>query len=50
MVKASKYDGKADKSQESITLEQNVRRIEADERQVGVCRVLGLSGLTSKYL
>ena len=54
MGKASKYnDGKADKSQESVRLEQKleiVRRIEAGERQVVVSMVLGLSGPTSKYL
>ena len=54
MCKASKYsDVKAEKTKKSVRLEQKleiVRRIEAGERQVGVSRVLGLSGPTSKYL
>jgi len=41
------------KSKKGVILEQrleNGRRIEAGERQVGVSRVLGMSGPTSKYL
>jgi len=41
------------KAEKGVRLEQKLesdRRIEAGERQVGVNRVLGLSGPTSKYL
>jgi hypothetical protein len=54
MSKASKYNnGKADKTQETVTLQQklqNALRIEAGEPQVGVSMVLGLSGPSSKCL
>jgi hypothetical protein len=54
MRKAWKYnDGRQIKAKKGVRLEQKleiVRRIESGERQVGVSRVLGLSGPNSKYL